>query len=378
MSDDRQSLDFKDDPGARRSFWIALGLLLLVVVWMGSGVLLPSEGGAETETATSETGAPDPVSVATRMSTAEAVTLFFQGEGQAQPDRETALRAETSGNVAELLVAKGADVTAGQLIARLTTRRLEADLNRAQEELDRAQREFDNARQLLERGVSTVDRVANARAALASAEALRTAAEEALDSARIKAPFDGRIEQLSLDEGEFVSAGAEVGRIVDNQPLTVSLQVPQRALVGLRDATTAQVTFITGEVREGTVAFVGTSAAAETRTFLAEVVVPNEGGVIPAGISAEIRIPTGQQQAHFVAPSIVSLNESGVIGVKTVEDGTVVFHEIEIVRAEVDGIWVTGLPETAEIITIGQGFVRDGEPVNAQAEPEEAAQGASE
>lgn len=46
----------------------------------------------------------------------------------------------------------------------------------------------------------------------------------------------------------------------------------------------------------------------------------------------------------------------------------VVFHEIEVVRAEVDGIWVTGLPEEARIITIGQGFVRNGETVEARPE----------
>ena len=39
----------------------------------------------------------------------------------------------------------------------------------------------------------------------------------------------------------------------------------------------------------------------------------------------------------------------------------VVFNAIEIVRAEIDGIWVTGLPETARIITVGQGFVNAGE-----------------
>ena len=32
-------------------------------------------------------------------------------------------------------------------------------------------------------------------------------------------------------------------------------------------------------------------------------------------------------------------------------------------RAQTDGIWISGLPEAAQIITIGQGFVNDGETV---------------
>ena len=66
MANDRKELQFQDDPGAQRSFWIALGILVAVVLWMGSGVVLPSSGGDQT-TAGAETETA-PVSVATRMS----------------------------------------------------------------------------------------------------------------------------------------------------------------------------------------------------------------------------------------------------------------------------------------------------------------------
>ena len=209
VSEDREPLKFDDDPGAFRSTWIAGFILLAAVIWMGSGFVFSSD---DTSAETPGETAPQPVSVATRTSVSELVTLYFQAEGQALPDRETAIRAETSGEVSEVLVRKGADVVAGDILARLTTKRLEADLDRAREELDRAQREFDNAEELLQRGVSTVDRLASARATLAAAEAQVTNSEEALDAARIEAPFDGRIERLTLDEGEFIAAGTEVGR----------------------------------------------------------------------------------------------------------------------------------------------------------------------
>ncbi|TNF17243.1 MAG: efflux RND transporter periplasmic adaptor subunit [Rhodobacteraceae bacterium] len=365
----RQVLRFEDDRGAARSTWIAAALLLALVGWMGSGFVLPTPEAQDTAPPAAARLAP--VAVAVRTSRADQVTLVFRAEGQALPDRDTPLRAEASGDVAELLVAKGADVARGEVIARLTTDEVEADLRRAIQERDRAQREFDNATELFGRGVSTQDRVAQARATLAAAEAQVTAAEKALERTNITAPFGGRIETLTLDEGEYISAGSQIGRIVDNRPLTVALQVPQQSLTRIRHGQEAQVSFITGEVREGRVTFVGTSAAAETRTFLAEVEVGNEDGAIPAGISAEIRIPTGTETAHFITPSVVSLSPDGVIGVKTVEQGKVVFYEIEVVRAEVDGIWVTGLPDEASIITIGQGFVRAGEAVAASPEPGE-------
>ena len=268
------------------------------------------------------------------------------------------------GTLAKWMVTEGDVVAAGDIIARLDPSNNEAEANRASEALVQAQREFDNAEQLLERGVATQDRVTQARAALASAQAQVTAVEQAAEALTITAPFDGRIETLDLDEGEFVSAGTEVGRLVDITPLTVAIQVPQQSLTRLAVGQPATVRFITGEERTGTVTFVGTSAASETRTFLAEVEVANEDGAIPAGISAEVIIPTGEVTAHFMSPSIVSLDTEGSLGVKTVDgDDVVSFFPIQVVKAQIDGIWVTGLPETVDVITVGQGFVNEGETV---------------
>lgn len=353
-------LTFQSDTGASRSTWIAALLVVAIVSWMGSGFLFPTKSTRE-ETTRQE---PAPVAVAVTTSVAEEVTQFYRAEGQALPDRDTTLRAETSGDILEVLVRKGQDIKSGDVIARFDPTKNNADTNRASEQLVRAQREFDNAAELLERGVATADRVTDARADLASAQAQATATAEAAKALTITAPFAGRIETLDIDEGEFVSAGTEIGRLVDITPLTVAIQVPQQSLTRLKIDQLATVQFITGEDRAGIVTFVGTSAASETRTFLAEIEVANDDGKIPAGISAEIAIPTGRLIAHFLPPSIVSLNTAGDLGVKTVSvDAIVEFFPIQVVKAQIDGIWVTGLPETVDVITVGQGFVSVGEVV---------------
>lgn len=355
-----EPLRFTDDKGASRSTWIAAALVIVIVGWMGSGFIFPSQDDDPVTTREE----PEPIAVAVTPSVAETVTQFYRAEGQALPERDTMMRAEISGDIAEVLVSKGQDVEAGALIARFDPAENTADTNRAAQELARVQREFDNSEQLLERGVATADRVAQARAALASAQAEVTAVEQATKALTIRAPFPGRVETLDLDEGEFISAGAEVGRLVDITPLTVAIQVPQQSLTRIAVGQPATVSFITGEEREGTVSFVGTSAASETRTFLAEIEIANTDGVIPAGISAEVVIPTGEALAHFLSSSIVSLNTEGTLGVKTVNsENTVEFFPIEVVRAQIDGIWVTGLPDTSDVITVGQGYVSEGEVV---------------
>lgn len=360
-----QALTFTSDKGASRSTWIAGALVIAIVGWMGSGFIFPSADNDPVATREDM----KPVAVAVTQSVAETVTQFYQAEGQALPDRDTSLRAEISGDIAEVFVTKGQDVRAGTVIARFDPANNDADARRAAEELARAQREFDNAEQLLDRGVATVDRVTQARAALAAAQAQVTTAQQDAKALTITAPFDGRIETLDLDAGEFVAAGADVGRLVDITPLTVAIQVPQQSLGRIAVGQSAKVKFITGEEREGMVTFVGTAAASETRTFLAEVEIANDDGAIPAGISAEVVIPTGEVTAHFLSPSIVSLNTEGTLGVKTVDaDKQVTFYPIDIVRAQIDGIWVTGLPAAVDVITVGQGYVNEGEVVAPSAQ----------
>ena len=368
-SNSPQTLDFTNERGATRSTWIALALVIAIIGWMGSSFVFPAQDVDETYPIS--TDKISLVAVAVTPSTAENVTKFFSAEGQALPDRETSIRAETTGSIREVLVSKGDTVMAGDIIARFDIVQNEADLNRAQEELVRAQREFDNAEALVGRGVATNDRLSQARATLASAQASVTSAQKAFENSEITAAFGGRVEALDVNTGEFVAAGSEIGRIVDNTPLTVTIQVPQQSLRNIVAGAKADVTFITGEELTGIVDFVGTSADAATRTFLAEITVENDDGAVPAGVSAQIRIPIGDTTAHFLSPAILSLGTDGTLGVKTVDaDNKVVFTAVTIERAQTDGVWVSGLPDAVDIITIGQGYVNNGETVDPKSETE--------
>jgi len=328
-------------------------------------------GDDEAEDAPQQEAAVALVKVATTTSTAEEITQVFVAEGQAVPDRESVIRAEVSGEIAEVFVQKGDTLETNQIIARFDTAQNTAEVERATEDLRVAQREFDNAEALRARGAATADRVSSARAALVSAQTALTQAEDDLSDTILKAPFGGRLDALDIAEGEFVAAGTDVGRILDTSPLTVVVQVPQRALGSVSIGQKAQVAFITGTEVFGEVVFIGSNADAQTRTFRAEIEVPNPENAIPAGLSAQVRVPTGTAVAHFISPAILSLGTDGTLGIKAVaDDGMVTFHPIEIERAQADGLWISGLPETVEIITIGQGFVTDGEKVDARPEAE--------
>ncbi len=354
-------LTFQSDKGANRSKWLAILLAILLVGWMGSGYILPSEPEEELAEQT-ETRA---VTVAVMPSVAQDVQLVLTAEGQSVPDRATQIAAKATGQIEAVLVSRGDLVVAGQELGRVDAETIDAQLLQAQTQLDQATRDLDNALALQQRGVATEDRVTQARASKAAAEAAVTAAQEQRDNTVIRAPFAGRLNEFTLDEGEFVENGDVVAEVLDNDPLTVVIQVPQVALSRLKADQMAEVQFITGETRTGKVGFIGSNADQQTRTFRVEVQVDNPESVMPAGLSARVAIPTGEARGHFISPAILSLGVNGDLGIKTVTEGNVVaFQEVSIVRAQTDGVWVTGLPEEADIITVGQGFVNAGDVVD--------------
>jgi multidrug efflux system membrane fusion protein len=103
-----------------------------------------------------------------------------------------------------------------------------------------------------------------------------------------------------------------------------------------------------------------------TRTFTVELEVENRDGQLRAGGTAELRVPAEVVLAHRISPSLLTLDDAGNVGVKIVNDqGEVEFVVADIALSSYDGVWLAGLPETATIITVGQGYVAPGSVVAA-------------
>ena len=75
-------------------------------------------------------------------------------------------------------------------------------------------------------------------------------------------------------------------------------------------------------------------------------------------------IKTSKIYAHKISPSILMLNDKGILGIKVIEnEDTVKFIPIDILEDSEDGIWVTGVPDKIQLIIQGQGFVENNQKV---------------
>ncbi len=355
-------------PGGKRTLLI-MGLLVLVAAWIGSGVILREEIPHEPE--------PEPVerrmTVAVRISEAQPVERLLVMHGDLQPEQILRVRAQTGGEVKQWRVPLGAVVDAGDLLARLDLDERLSQRRQAQARLNVAKHQLRATRQLVEEGYEPKIRLESAQAELEGVQAELAAIEEDIRRTRIRTLIPGRVDQRIAEEGDFVSVGGEVARIVNNDPLRAIIQVPQHSIGQVEAGQQARVNIFGHGLVEGQVTFVSSLSDPATRTFRVEVKVPNPDQRLPAGTSTEVVIPTEEVPAHKVSPAIIGLDDKGRVGVKTVDgEHRVQFHVIEFVRAERDGVWVGGLPERARIITVGQGFVRPGDEVIPQPEETES------
>jgi multidrug efflux system membrane fusion protein len=182
----------------------------------------------------------------------------------------------------------------------------------------------------------------------------------------VRAPFDGALQARMVEIGDFVQRGDPVATFVDNRTIIVSANLSEfdAQYVDVGDSATAQLS--TGEQVHGRIRYVAPVADEATRTFSVELEVDNQEGALRAGGTAELFIPAEVVNAHRVSPSLLTLDDAGNIGIKIInEAGAVEFIAADIALSSSDGVWIAGLPNTATIITVGQGFVTSGSIVEA-------------
>ena len=183
-----------------------------------------------------------------------------------------------------------------------------------------------------------------------------------LNRTEVKAPFSGYIEQI-VKPGNFLERGQNCATIIQLNPIIFVAEVPEFSINKIETGQEVSMKLVTGELLKGNLTFVSKSASPSTRTFKVESQIPNKDGEVRDGITAEMTIKTKIVKAHKISPSILLLNDAGIVGVRSIKDNIVKFNEVIILEDSESGLWITGLPETLELIVQGQGFVEDGQKV---------------
>jgi RND family efflux transporter MFP subunit len=139
------------------------------------------------------------------------------------PKRQSILGFETPGKVREIKVDVGDIVKKGQLLAELESAEVLARLAEAKANLLMAKNMFERSLTLDETNHVSQQRLENEEFKFQIAKAQHSAAMTRVQQTKIRAPYDGLIQNRLLDEGSIVNLSIPILEILDSEYVDLEL-----------------------------------------------------------------------------------------------------------------------------------------------------------
>jgi multidrug efflux system membrane fusion protein len=356
---------------------LAVLVVLASAAWIVSGQLGHGQGRGAAGPGTSAPATPSQARPPFRVG---VVTVRVQPHrpalvvsGRTEADRRARASARTNGVVERLLVRRGDRVAAGDVVAALSDEARDAAVARARAKLEQKRTELEARAELIRRGtLPTLNRF-GLEAEVKAAEADLALAEAEFDRSRVRAPIAGIVSEVWVEVGQALQTADRIAEVVALDPMLAVIGVAERNLGIVTRGTPARVRLVDGRTAEGMVRYVSPTASETTRTYRVEIVVPNQDGLIPDGITAEVAI-LGQPLPAVSLPRVaLTFAGDGRLGVRSVVEGRTVFRPVTILDDQTERVFVAGIPDGDRVIVQGQDFVGDGERVEAVDMPAQSA-----
>lgn len=310
--------------------------------------------------------------------------------GRLYPQKTAKLHFEVSGVVQKRSVEPGMKVSAGDILISLEQADYQDQLVQAQSSLiietqtqqrDRQllalgeqnlslqQKELRRSEKLAERNLiahSKVDvmrqrvfdlqsEVARLQAAVSMSQARIHQQQSRVDSAQrnfdrtqLQAPFDGVINAVQVEQGDYVNVNQMALSIIDVTHLDVQLDIRGELVQGLHMGHSVKVIH-EGQTRIGEIVALQADPDINTNTHQVRVRVSGES--LYAGSLAQVSLPLAAQMSALVIPVSAVLNQYGSTYVYLLEENTVNLREIKIgQRVGNEYVVIEGLIEGEQIV----------------------------
>jgi membrane fusion protein, multidrug efflux system len=305
---------------------------------------------------------PTPVEVADVRS--QVVRDEFHAVGSIESDDNIQVVSEVSGAVRELPFTEGQAVAAGAVLAQLDDREYAADAKRTEAQRVLAAANFDRSEKLFEQNAIAASERDNSKAELAVAEANASLAKVRFEKTRIRAPFDGAVGARKVSVGTYVREGDAITDLARLSTLKVSFAAPERLLAELKPGRTVQVSTpaFPGQRFDGQLSVVNPMLDADTRTVRLVARIPNTGGRLRPGLSADVSIAVAERAKGLTIPDEAVFAEGSQNFVYVVKaDSSVVRTAVQLGTRDSSRVEIVhGLEAGQRVVSAGHQKLFDG------------------
>ncbi len=286
-----------------------------------------------------------------------------------EPNRTVTVAAEVAGRIESLPFQEGATVRKGATLVRINTDLIKPQFDSAEAQFTRDQLELKRMSALVKDEATSRKDLDDATTRLAASKAQFEEVKARLERATIYAPAGGVLNDLPVDEGEYVQAGDPVAEIVDTATIKVAVDIPEPDLAFFQ---VGQKATVMADVRgrqhklEGKITFISELANPQTRSTRAEITLANPDGLLHSGRIVRLTLQRRVlQDAIFIPLLAVIPMENGKVVYVAEGDSDVKLaqrRDVELGVIKGDEIQVvSGLQAGDKLIIEGHRFVTPGQ-----------------
>lgn len=332
-----------------------------------AGTVLLACGGESQEAETQEELVKT-VNITTKTVAPSNFASYVRVVGNVETSNDIMISAEVNGRVIDYRVEEGAQVKKGQTIVKIDDSKLKQEKARLEAMTSQTKEQYERLKKVYEEdGIGSELDYLNAKYAYEQSNSALESIKIDLENTNIKAPFNGEVEAIMVEEGEMVSPGMQVVRLIGSEAYKIVAGVPARYSDAVQVGDQVDVWFDT-QVRDtlnSAINYVGGSINPQNRTFRIETRLP-KNKTYKVDMIANMKLKTVEQSNVLVISEefVYSKDNRYVVYVLSEnEEGKAVADEREVklgLSYQTDVIIEEGLAEGDQLITLGSAFLDDG------------------
>ncbi|MDR1652408.1 MAG: efflux RND transporter periplasmic adaptor subunit [Prevotellaceae bacterium] len=278
------------------------------------------------------------------------------------PEAKNSIAPQTPGRIRKIFVEVGNRVAKGQKLVQMDA--VQQSVLKTQ--VDNLQETYNRIEQLYNVGGASKQDLDNAKTQL---EVAQTNLNNAQENTYLLSPLTGVVTARNYDDGDLFNGQAPVLTVMQINPVKLTVNISEAYFPKIKLGMTADVTFdaLEGENFTGKIGLIYPTVDPLTRTFAADVKLPNVNGKIRPGMYGRLNINFGKENRIVISDkSVVKqqgtndryvyiVNNDNSVSYKKVELGTRIGNEYVI---------LSGIEEGDKVVVDGLAGLIDGEKVS--------------
>lgn len=291
---------------------------------------------------------------------------YIQTQGHVESENNIIVSARSAGLITNVAVTEGQQVKKGQMIAEIDNTMILRNIESMEAQLALVNSVYERQKNLWDQKIGTEIQFLQAKTNKESLEKQLASLKEQNEMTRIRAPFNGTVDEINIKVGENIAPGMPAARIVNTSDLKLVVRISEAYVTSVKKGNKAIVHIpdISKDI-EGTVSFVGRNIDVLSRTFNIEVKLPSDLTYLRPNMTATAKVIFNSDPSALVVPVniIQDINNEKVIYIAgSAGKYSVARREVVTVEGVYGGFaQVKGLSAGDKVITVGYQGLNDGD-----------------